>query len=377
MLPVSSRFLAAVRSSHQIIAAVTLCDPPGQSGVTPTGRVLAIVDGSVTLDGSADVRGTVDLTVAEPWPATETATDLTPYGAEVFITRGVVFGNGQVERAPLGYFRLTTVEQPDAPAGPLRLTGSDRMAALMEARLLAPVQYAAATLKGVVVADLVQEVLPGQTIEWDDASDVEQLGRTVVAEEDRHAFLRDLVTALGKVWFFDYRGVLVIKDPSAAESPVWDVDAGAGGVLVSASRSLSRDEVKNAVVATGEAVDDVPPSYAVAYDTDPLSPTYWDGDFGKIPAFYSSPLLTSDAKALNAAETILRRSLGLPYSVDFTAVANPALEPLDPVRVTYPPVLGRSPVVRVETHVIDQLRIGLSGPAMSAGTRLQTTGGVG
>lgn len=376
MLPVSAEFLAAVRSSHTVVPRARVITPAA-TGVDPAGTDLLIVDGTVTLDATADVRGTLDLGVIAPWPTAMTTADLVPYGTEVAVSRGVVFGNGDVERAPLGIYRITMVEQSDAPAGALRITGSDRMQGVIEARLLAPVQYAATTPVGTVVANLVGEVYPSVVIQWDDATNLQQLGRAAVAEEDRYGFLNELVTSLGKVWFFDYRGILVIRTPPAATTaPVWTVDAGADGVLVSASRALNRENVFNAVVAVGEALDDAAPPYGVAYDMNPASVTYWLGPFGKVPRPpYSSPLITTNAQAAAAASKILAESLGLPYSVDFTAVANPALEPLDVVEVVYPPVLGRSPAVRRERHVIDRVTVGLSAATLTAGTRL-TTGGV-
>lgn len=372
MLPVSADFLAAVRTSHRIVSRARIITP-GATGTDPAGVDLAIIDGSVTLDATADIRGSVDLSVAEAWPAGVTTAHLVPYGTELAVSRGILFGNGAVERAPLGIYRVTAVEQEDAPYGPLQITAEDRMSGIVEARLLAPLQYGATTTYGDVVGDLVSAIYPDVVIEWDDATETEQLGRRLVAEEDRYAFLKDLITAVGKVWWFDYRGVLVIKDPPDPAAPVWDVDAGRGGALVQASRALTREGIFNAVVAAGEALDNKAPPYAVAYDLDPASVTYWEGAFGKVPRFYSSPFIKTNAQALKAATNMLAGVLGLPYSVDLTALPNPALEPLDPVRVVYPPVLGRSPIVAEETHVLEQLQIPLTpGVALTASTRLQT-----
>lgn len=373
MLPVSDAFLAVVRSSHKAVFSATLCNPPGQTGVTPTGTSLSILDGEVTLDGDADVRATLGLTVAEKWPASLDYLHLTPYGAEVFITRGVELGNGSVQRAPLGYFRLDKSEQPDAPVGPLDLVGMDRMKGIVDARLEEPVQFLATATYGEVVDALVTDVYPGATIEWDDATDVEEIGRQVIEEEDRYRLLLDVVQSTGKIAFWDYRGVLVIKDPPDATVPVWDVSAGRNGVLVSLGRSLSREGVFNAVIARGEALDDTPPVKGAAYDLDPASPTYWLGPFGKVPRFYSSPLLTSDAQCDSAAASLLQQSTGLPYAVDFSQIPNPALEPFDPVRVVYPIDLESTPHRKTEVHVLATLKVPLSvSGAMTATTRLVT-----
>src|SRR5690606_40052531 len=104
---------------------------------------------------------------------------------------------------------------------------------------------------------------------------------------------------------------------------------------------LSRDGVYNAVVARGEGADTETPIQAVVVDDDPDSPTYWHGPFGQVPRFYASPLITDVAQAKSAAASLLKRSLGLPYSVSFGTIVNPALEPLDPIRITYPEI-GRA-----------------------------------
>jgi hypothetical protein len=349
---------------------VTLVDP-GQTGVTPTGTALKLVDGSVTVDANAAMRTTGDMTLAEPW--SDDGTGVAPYGQEVYVERGVVFGNGAREFVGLGYLRLNEVSQDEAPLGPLRVRLEDRMAGLVEARLLAPVQYDSATTYGTVFLDLVQEVYSFATIEWDDDSDLESLGRGAVAEEDRYGFLNDLVVGLGKVWYWDHRGVLVIKTPPDDTTPVFTVDAGARGVLVQPSRALTRENVYNAVVVRGEGAGDEAAAYGVAYDLNLASLTYWNGTFGKVPRFYASPFITTDAQAVVAATRLLQGYLGLPYEVNFTMVPNVALEPLDAVLVVYPPDLSKNPKIRQETHVLDTLAIPLTGAgAMRATTRLAT-----
>ncbi len=372
MFAVSDRVLAAVTGSHGIATKARLVTTPGDTGADIAGRELAVLSGRVTLDAQADIRGRLDMTVIEPWPTSFDVDQIGCYGSEIAVWRGVEFGNGDVERVPLGVYRIDTVEQGEAPLGALSITAFDRMKGIIDARLLSPVQYASSATYGAVVEDLVTAVYPAAVIEWDDGSDAGTLGRQQIVTEDRYAFLRDLAAGLGKVIYFDYRGVLVIRTPPDPAVPVLDVAAGKSGVLVSARRLLSRDGVYNAVAATGEAVDDNPPAFGVAYDDDPGSPTYWEGPYGKVPRFYSSPFLTTNAKARAAARSVLLGNLGLPYAVDFSMIPNPALEPLDAVRVCYPPVLdGRSPAAARENHVLDTLVIGLgSNEAMAATTRL-------
>jgi hypothetical protein len=329
--PVSPAFLAALRGSHRAPAQAYVV-AAGQTGTDPTGTEIAIIGGDVQADATAAIRATLQLTTSTAFPE-RASDDLAPYGNEIFVRRGIAFGGGRVEWVSLGYFRIHSVEQDDDPDAPVRIAAQDRMAGIVEARLITPRQFAAATLYGSVVDDLVTEVYPWATIEWDDTTDGDALGRSLIAEEDRWQFLDDLVTSRGKIWYWDHRGVLMIRTAPDVDEPVWEVNAGASGVLIAVSRDLSRDGVYNAVVASGEALDTTEPPRAVAVDDNPLSPTYWEGAFGKVPRFYSSPFITTTDQAQATANAMLRAKLGLPYRVEFQAIVNPALEPWDPVAV--------------------------------------------
>lgn len=380
MRPVSNEFLRTVRGSHVMAARVRVVSP-GQSGVEPTGTEIPIVDGDVKhvakVRGGKRVQGasvtsSLSLTTEGTlWPYK--ASDLlAPFGNEIYVERGIAFGNGITEWVGLGYYRIDTPEQDSAPDGEITISALDRMAGLKDARLTSPRQYAVNTTLGDVVDDLVTEVYPSAVIVWDDNTDQSQLGRRLVVEEERFDFLADLVTAAGKMMFWDHAGQLQIRDAPSVTNPVYDINAGADGVLVEMSRDISREGVYNAVVAEGEAADTEPPVRAVAVDDNPDSPTYWHGSFGKVPRFYSSPLIVTQTQAESAAESILRQSLGLPYNVDLGAVANPALEPLDPVSVVYPDK-SRSIVMRSESHVLEEITIPLTPQGtMTAKTREQT-----
>lgn len=365
MRPVSARFLATLAGSHSS-AASALVVAAGQTGTNPAGTELAVIGGDVLLDASADVRSTLQLTVdgTGAFPAAASA-PLAPYGNEVFVRRGIRFSGGSVEWVSLGYFRINSVEQDDAPDGPIRVAAQDRMGGIVAARLIAPVQFPATATYGDVMTELVNEVYPWATIEWDDDTDTDALGRALIAEQDRFAFLNELVTGRGKIWYWDHRGVLVIRelpDPGAA---VWEVASGAYGVLLGMGREISDEGVYNAVVVSGEALDTVAPPTAVAYDNNPDSPTYWSGDFGKVPRFYTSSFITTTAQAQTTANAMLRENLGVPYNVDFQSIVNPALEPWDPISVR---LRGRT-----ETHVVSRLTVPLSAEqSMNAETREQT-----
>lgn len=373
MRPVSSRFLRTLPTSHVMVARATVCTT-FQTGTQPVGTVIPIVAGDIAYDANADVRATLDLTTDGTGMFPETASSLlAPYGNEIFIERGIDYGGGQVEYVSQGYYRIDNPAQDSVPDGVIEISAPDRMQGIIDARLERPLQFAWNLTYDTVVSQLVRAVYPTAVIEWPDGGGTDFLLRTVVAEEDRYDFLNQLITAKAKIWYWDHRGVLVIKNPPNPGNPVWTVAAGAGGVLVGLSRELSRVGVKNTWVVTGEAGDSTPPARGVARDNNVDSPTYWLGRFGPVPGFFSSPLITTNAQAVAVATTKLRTSLGLPYNVEFQSIANAALEVWDPVAIAFPE-RSRSRTLQTETHIVEQLKLGLTYADPTSGkTREQTT----
>lgn len=335
-----------------------------QEGVDPTGTTLSVISGGVTLSSTANIRGSATLLVGDvDWPL-DNDDPLTPYGNEVFIRRGIDYGNGTVEWVSLGYFRIDDVSQSTNSRYPLELTCYDRMIGIIEARLLTPVQFLAGITVGEIVETLVWEVYPDATIEWDDDTHGLIVTRTQIAEQDRYGFLDELVTSYGKIMYFDYRGMLVIESVPEDTDSVFDVNAGAGGVLINVNRSRTREGVFNAVVVNGIGADTSEPVFAAVIDNETTSPTNYNGRFGKVPYFYTSTFITTTDQAFAAAGALLRKTVGLPYSVEFDAIVNPALVPYDPIAV--------SEGVARELHILDTIDIPLDAEsAMTANTRVR------
>lgn len=356
MRGVSSKFLSTLRGSHKAVFEARVCST-FQTGANPTGTEIPIISGDVTASASSVIRATLSLSTAQSWPLRSTDL-LAPYGNEIFVRRGIDYGDGQREWVGLGYYRINTPEQEETPNGPVDISASDRMAGIADARFLAPRQFPSTASRGNVVDALIKEVYPSAVIQWDDTGVRDaSLGRTIVAERDRDKTLLDLITSLGKLGYFDHRGAFVVRSANTVTgSPDWTVDAGENGVLVKMSRAITREGIYNVVVASGEATDTSPPTYATVADLSANSPTRYGGPFGPVPRFYSSPFITTTQQARDAASVLLRKSLGLPYQVNLAAVPNPALEPDDVIEVKYP---SGATGLRTEMHIIDSVTIPL------------------
>uniref|UniRef100_UPI003F4A1790 DUF5047 domain-containing protein n=1 Tax=Amycolatopsis thermoflava TaxID=84480 RepID=UPI003F4A1790 len=165
MRPVSDRFLTTVRGSHAMAARARVC-APGQVGVNPLGVEIPIVSGDVQLDATADIRGTLDLTTEWDWPA-DPGGLLTPYGNELYVERGIVYGDGGTEWVGQGYYRLYDVDQDAAPKGQITIAARDRMSGIIDARPLAPMEFGAGTSVAAIFDFVVGEVYPGAVILFD------------------------------------------------------------------------------------------------------------------------------------------------------------------------------------------------------------------
>ncbi len=326
-------FADLVTGSHMARFRCTAVDGY-QTGDAPTGTELPVLDGEIEFNATADIRASGSIEVIGDWPTSQNLS-LAPYGAEVFLSRGIDRGANGVLWAPMGYFRISEVTQADAAKGPLKLTLDDRMATIIDSRFLQPRQWMTGTTVGEIVDELILRIYPDAVIVFDDDSNLSELGRSLIVEESRYEMLLTLAEGLGKVVYWDELGQLVFRTIPDEGDPIWSVKAGPGGAMVEADRSLSRQGVYNAVVVTGEGADDLLPVRAVARDAQQSSPTFFTGPFGRIPRFYSSPFITTQGQADNAARNLLQQSLGAPYDVGLSAFPNPAVRPFDVIRVVY------------------------------------------
>lgn len=368
MRPVSAAWLRTITGSFTPVVRATMCSF-FQTGTSPVGTVVDVMGGKVDLDGAADVYASCELTVpGSLWPEQNDLDALiAPYGVEAYVQAGIKYRDDLVELVGLGYFRVRSNGQEDATTGgPIELIGEDRMSTLARADLLAPRFYPASTTNGEFVDDLAREVFPDIEIEWDDEVEDQPIGRDIIVEDKRAQAIKSMAVSVGKVCRFDHRGVLVLFTvPNPMESePSARLVAGRGGVLSKVNRELSDSGVYNAVVARGDGADSVGAAYAAVLDTDPRSPTRYNGPFGPSPLLITSSLITTDDVATIAAQAELRRRGGLPHTIKFEVSPRYELEPDDLIHIEHRNGVGR--------HVIASLTIPLlAGQTMDGITRQQ------
>lgn len=384
----SVRFRDTIVGSHQLVVRATLLSKV-VFGATPRSAApigswwdLPIHDSGssdVQLDSTTDVTGSLQLTVpADYWD------QLAPYGAEVFAERGVAFGDGTSELVPLGYYRIETVGQDDAPYGPVQLDCADRATAqLRQVRVALPWQIPVGTSHRAIFARLTAgsaDAVGGYgmygppfqpyPVDWTNAGydpDATVTTKAVTVEGSASEFLAKMVAEKGAVITSRSTGELAVvaRDRPVGSVADFTLSDGRFGTLVKASRRITRDGVFNVVRATGSDPAAVT-GYRFAYLTDPDSPIRYNGPFGPSVRYYASPLLKDSEAADAAAETILARATGLPTELSLWSVPDPSIRPLDTVEV----ILPTGPSV----HIVDSVRIPLAGDgAVEVRTRTLNT----
>ena len=158
----------------------------------------------------------------------------------------------------------------------------------------------------------------------------------------------------------DWDGELVIRDaPLLSQVPAWTVDASETGVLIGGDRGRDRSRTYNVVVVNCTVLDgQAPPAPVIVEDDDPTSLTYTGGPMGRVPYFWTSPLLLDTTAMTAAGRTILNRVKGANAQLDLEAVVNPALDRGDVI-------LAITADGAVELHMVASLTV----PLTTSGTQ--------
>lgn len=372
MYAVSSQYLTAIRSSHQVVAQV---DVYSSDGII-VAKDIPISEGTVDVDGTSNVRRTFGFVCTDE-SLLET---LKASGAQVFIRHGIKYPTSVVEWTPLGFFRIDRVVRRH-PRNGISVNGVDRAGVIGDYPFLYADQPSTTNSVKDEIQRLVREAFTlsvqptyyGGTVPTiNDLSGGLANSAYVDTAVDRTFWQRgdsrwdaitELALSVGAEFFFDVLGKATLRaiptmggdligtgpDRTALTSSVWTVDYGPNGVLASAERETSRDTTYNIVtVSTSEGLTLAPDIYTVE-DIDPESPTYI-GTYGRVPYIYTKPV--TPAKAATVANALLLKTKGLAKQVRMTTITNPALDYGDVITVAFPD--GTT-----ERHIIDGFSVPL------------------
>ena len=358
MRPRSASFDAAAANDHTVYAKATVLTPAGEAFEVPIGE-----GSSVTLDGTAATRAALSLNVPadSDWVPVDSSSPLAPFGSEITIARGMITPDGVTEQVQLGVFRIDEVRITDSEGGfGIDVSGLDRSSRVIDA-VFEDASSAAVGTSALGAAQLfVQIAYPDASFDFIDSdTTLPAIGWEI--GDDRWDYAQGCAEAAGCNLYFDGDGICVARPFPVTDTADLELVEGEGGVLVSADVQWGRENACNRVTVSGENSSD-DPVWGEAIDDDPASPTFYDGPFGKATYAWSSIWITTDAQAADVARNILEMRRGIGRQVSFSALANPALEPFDVVKIT------RADLGVDELHIIDTLTIPLDKEGVMSGT---------
>jgi len=292
-----------------------------------------VTDGSVSIDEVA-VRRSLDLTMVDP-DGTLTPADardlLAPKGTEIRVYKGLDTSPGTTEWVPLGVFGVVQpVVSAHQPGTVIKVKAFDRVDAVRSRRFESPWKIASGTPTYQAITDIVTSRLNVPVRVTTTGSTTPE----VVYDElsDPWDAVRAIASADSLIAFFDPLGTLVVA-PDAETETGMEYSPGDSSLLLRSERSLNSDKTYSGVIVKGEHPD-VDPIRSVLWDTDPRSPTYYLGPFGKRPYGFSSPLITTQSMADTAAATILPRVTKMRQEVTLDTIGHPGHEIGDVVLIT-------------------------------------------
>lgn len=344
MWPISERFAAALRHSHQVIQrAEILQDDQVIYDLSAAG---VLVDGAVSVQRAEIQRSASNVTLVDRdgTLTPDTVDDLlVPTGRQLRLWRGLIYPDAtEAERragtdrelVPLGTFRFTITETQSGAVG---LTGLyDRAWIVQGALLETVVSIAAGTLVTDAIALLLTNAYPDVPLDLGTSDEVTPL-MVFDGDADPWAAAQDLAANVGQRLFFNPLGVATMRpepDPTA-DPVVWTFDdSEAASMLLAGLQQTWTGTCFNSVTVSGESTSLATPVRATVRDLEPSSPTRYGGPYGKRPM----PLIT-DTKVATAAQAEaralkeLQAQLGIAQQVTFSSWGHPALDVADLVYV--------------------------------------------
>lgn len=316
----------------------------------PVADEIPITDGSLEIDATASVQGSISATVPRfiTNPDDGKVRDLLPRkesdplacsGSRVVVMYSVqIPGQAKRETVNLGWYRITSWDEGD---GTISITAASLESLVEESRLLSPVTIAKGTTFASAARTLVGGLLPVNI-----TANAAKTSALDPFEEDRLEALISLVTAWPARMKVGISGALEIRPPfnDATDAIALVLTDGEDGTVIHSPTSGNRDGVYNAVRASGEAEGDKAPVSAVAYLSS--GPRRWNGPYGNIPYFYASPLLTTKAQATAAAKTRLASLQVIAAPVEVEIAPDPRLEPGDVIELNH---RGGKRLVRIDS----------------------------
>jgi hypothetical protein len=359
MLTASTAYRQALPYAHRRETRVQVYQSGVLVGDSDTLPGLLPVAGEVSANLTSRVTRTLRMDTDPALFSTDVNALLSSYHSVLKVSSGIGYPNGSREIFPIFTGRIYESER--AGNGGMHVECEDLASDVIAYQFESP-------QVSVKTNTIVQEIhrLIGQAID-SPTFGVDNVGTaltpSLVWDTDRGKALDDLAQALAARWYALGDGSFVVREyPYTAGVPVLTLSDASGGTTMTADRTVSRVGTYNSIVVVSERMDGTAPIRAIARDTDPSSPTYFGGPFGKVSNIVKVQTPLSQGQAEQLALMLLAASTALAEQWSIDCVPDNTIEPGDTIGIDYRGVTA--------TQVIDSMTYPLTANgAMRISTR--------
>lgn len=293
---------------------------------------LTFSEGSVTASLTSRVTRSVTLTFSDEDFPDDVNAILSPYSSVLHISTGIQYPNGLWEVFPV--FTGRVYEPQRQPDGTVTVRGDDLAADVIAFRFEAPQNTVAEATVLEEIERFILQAIPAATFGTHNVTD--QDVPELTWDEDRGLALDDLAEVLQGRWYALGDGDFVVRlYPYTAGTSVSTITDGPGGLVETATRTLTRDGVANSVTVVAERFDGTSPIRVTARNTDSSSPTMFGDRYGRVSKIIKvqTPLTSAAAQQLAVEQLAAASALSEQWTVNM--VPDATLEPGDTVTVSY------------------------------------------
>jgi hypothetical protein len=326
----TARFGRDVVGSHDVVVRCEVIDPVGAQ----VSAMLNVTGGSISVDSGRKTRRQCTMTFEDPEgdlvPDVANAI-LQPYsGYMLRIYRGIRWQyDGSEELKPLGTYAPYNPDVSDTGDSlEIKVTGYDRSKIISRLRWTEPYYIASGTNTATAIKNILDNRMPGLKYNFAPTqATVPAMILGVSADQaDPWDDATKIASADGMELFFDENDVVVLRRiPDPDKDPiVRTFQEGPDCTVTSFARTNDGEQMYTGVVVYTEGSEVVQPlRVAVWRDDTPL----------RIPYFFQTSLITTEAQAIATAQTLLRRVGRAEFSATIDIIPDPRQQVGDVVRI--------------------------------------------